>query len=42
MFDMENDPFETTNVLEKYPEIAAKLQEYAARHKAEYYARQQD
>ncbi len=42
LFDMENDPFETTNVLEKHPEIAAKLQDYAARHKTEYYAHQQD
>ena len=41
LFDLENDPFETTNVLEKYPEIAAKLQEYAARHEAEFYTRPQ-
>jgi len=42
LFDMENDPFETTNVLEKYPEIAARMQKYAARHKAEFYASQKD
>jgi arylsulfatase A-like enzyme len=42
LFDMKNDPSETTNVLEKYPEIAAKLQEYAARHIAEYYESKQD
>jgi arylsulfatase A len=37
LFDMERDPLETTNVLGKYPEIAAKLQRFAERHKAEFY-----
>lgn len=38
LFDMESDPFETTNVLEKYPEIAARLQQYAERHRKEFYS----
>ncbi len=38
LFDMESDPFETANVLEKYPEIAARLQQYAERHRKEFYS----
>ncbi len=38
LFDMETDPYETTNVLEKYPEIAARLKGYAERHRREFYA----
>ena len=37
LFDMENDPYETTNVIENYPEIAEKLMEFAESHKAEFY-----
>lgn len=37
LFDMENDPYETTNVLEKYPEVAAKLKGYADRHRQQFY-----
>jgi arylsulfatase A-like enzyme len=38
LFDMANDPCETTNVLRKYPDIAEKLQQIAQRHKQEFYA----
>lgn len=37
LFDMENDPLETTNVLTKYPDVAAKLKAYAESHKREFY-----
>jgi arylsulfatase A-like enzyme len=38
LFDMQNDPHETTNVIGKYPEVAARLQSYADRHKREFYS----
>lgn len=37
LFDMEKDPYETTNVLEKYPQIAARLREFAEQHRREFY-----
>jgi len=37
LFDMENDPYETTNVIDKHPEVAKKLQAYADAHKARFY-----
>jgi len=39
LFDMKNDPYETTNVIGKYPDVAAKLQKLAERHKAEFYTK---
>ena len=38
LFDMENDPYETTNVLEKYPDVADRLKKYAEEHRQEFYA----
>ena len=38
LFDMKNDPHETTNVIDKYPEIAEKLKKLAMRHKEMFYA----
>ncbi len=38
LFDMVNDPFETTNVIEKYPEVAARLKGYAEKHRQMFYA----
>jgi arylsulfatase A-like enzyme len=38
LFDMERDPLETTNVLEKFPDAAARLRQYAEQHKAEFYS----
>jgi arylsulfatase A-like enzyme len=40
LFDMETDPYETTNVLEKYPEIAARLQGWAEEHRKQFYPNQ--
>ncbi len=37
LFDMENDPYETTNVLDKYPEVAERMKGYADRHKQKFY-----
>jgi arylsulfatase A len=38
LFDLESDPLESTNVVERYPEIAAKLTAIAERHRTEFYA----
>lgn len=37
LFDMENDPCETTNVIDRYPDVAARLQSYAESHRREFY-----
>ena len=39
LFDMKNDPHETTNVLDKYPDIANRLKACAEKHKKKFYAR---
>ncbi len=39
LFDMENDPYETVNVIDKYPEVAAKLQQFAEYHKNKFYGK---
>ncbi|MGC4053755.1 MAG: sulfatase-like hydrolase/transferase [Paludibaculum sp.] len=38
LFDMEKDPFETVNVIEQYPEVAARLKAYAEQHRREFYS----
>ncbi len=38
LFDMERDPCETTNVIDRYPEVAARLKSFADRHKQEFYS----
>ena len=38
LFDLENDAFETTNVLDKYPDAAARMTAYAEQHVSEFYA----
>ncbi len=38
LFDMQKDPLETTNVIDKYPEVATKLKMYAESHKREFYS----
>lgn len=37
LFDMDKDPYESANVLEQNPDIAARLQAYAAEHRKEFY-----
>jgi arylsulfatase A len=37
LYDMENDPYETTNVIEKYPEVADELFGYCEMHLKEFY-----
>ncbi len=37
LFDMEKDPYETTNVIKEHPDIAARLQGYAEQHRREFY-----
>ncbi len=37
LFDMEKDPYETTNVIEDHPQIAQRLQTYAEEHKKKFY-----
>ena len=37
LFDMENDPYETTNVLDSYPEVAKRLRAFAEEHRREFY-----
>ncbi len=39
LFDMQNDPNETTNVIDKYPEVAAKLQALAEKHRQTFFAK---
>jgi arylsulfatase A-like enzyme len=38
LFDMESDPLETTNVLDKYPDAAARMQAYAEEHRRLFYS----
>ncbi|MDX8339533.1 sulfatase [Draconibacterium sp. IB214405] len=38
LFDMENDPFETTNVIEDHPEIAEQLIAFAELHKKKFFS----
>ncbi|MBE0659190.1 MAG: sulfatase-like hydrolase/transferase [Bryobacteraceae bacterium] len=37
LYDMENDPFETANVMAKYPDVTARLQAIAERHRREFF-----
>jgi len=38
LYDMENDTFETKNVIEDYPEVAQRLMEYAKLHESRFYS----
>ncbi len=40
LFDMKNDPYETTNVLNAHPEVTARLKKYAKRHAQEFFPEQ--
>jgi arylsulfatase A-like enzyme len=37
LFDMEADPMESTNVLDKFPDVAARLQRYADQHRQKFF-----
>ena len=37
LFDMKNDPYEKVNVIDKYPKVAAILQQFAEQHKNKFY-----
>jgi len=37
LFDMEADPMESTNVIEKFPEVAARMKGNAAQHREAFY-----
>lgn len=37
LFDMENDPMETTNVIDVFPEMAKQLMKFAEDHKQKFY-----
>ena len=38
LFDMDADPLETTNVIERYPDVAARMQGFAEEHRRAFYA----
>jgi hypothetical protein len=37
LFDLETDPYETTNVLAAFPEVASKLLLLAEKHREKFY-----
>jgi hypothetical protein len=39
---MNADPFETTNVIDKYPEVADKLKKIAEEHRKEFFPNAED
>jgi arylsulfatase A-like enzyme len=39
LFDMKNDPYETTDVIEKHPGIAQRLKNLAEQHKQRFYTK---
>lgn len=39
LFDMEKDPYETTNVLDEQPEVATRLRDSAEQHRQKFYAK---
>ncbi|MCK5804074.1 MAG: sulfatase [Lentisphaeria bacterium] len=38
LFDLKNDPYETTNVADQHPEVVAQLKAYAEAHKAKWFS----
>lgn len=38
LFDMENDPMESTNVIEEYPDVAKQMKQLADAHKSKFYS----
>lgn len=41
LFDMVNDPMESTNVIKKHPEVAGKLAEAAEKHRQKWFPNQE-
>ena len=39
LFDLRNDPHETVNLIDRYPDVAARLQAFAEQHRAAFFAR---
>ena len=37
LFDLINDPYETLNVVDKYPEVATRLKNFANAHQNKFY-----
>ena len=37
LFDMEKDPFETINVVEKFPDVASRMKMYAEQHRKQFF-----
>lgn len=37
LFDMERDPFETINVIDKFPEVATRLKMFAEQHRRQFF-----
>ncbi len=37
LFDMKNDPYETTDIKDQYPQVTEKLKKFAEQHKATFY-----
>ncbi|MBM3813010.1 MAG: sulfatase [Acidimicrobiia bacterium] len=38
LFDMENDPNEINNVIDRYPDVAARMKTWAEQHRREFYS----
>jgi len=38
LFDMKNDPYESVNVIDKYPQIGSTLNQFAQQHKDKFYS----
>lgn len=36
LFDLENDPYETTNLIEQHPDVVAGLKAYAEMHRQKF------
>jgi len=39
LFDLRSDPHETVNLIDRYPDVAARLQAFAEQHRAAFFAR---
>ena len=37
LFDMKNDPYEKVNVIDQYPQVAEKVQQFTEQHKYKFY-----